>query len=396
MNKNFSKLIPLGLIALLGFSFLVQVARAEGGLGLEVIKECDIEYAGDSCVAKLKLFNKTGKVLDGKASLHINYQGICSNNKLVDFDGEGIEAQFSINSGDWLNFTGWKNGTTTVSGFNIAKGETHPNLKIRTLPNLCPGAYIFTLTIKGTADGEEYSSLPVAIGGGGSGTVPGLTITYEQGLNIGDNTALIIWLTSHQSTSRVVYGTEAGVFDLTNLPNYGYQYSSSEEDTPANENGVTFHEIELTGLIPNTTYYFRCISHASPPTISQEHSFTTSGEKEAGAENEEDKEVIERITEIPGRIIEGIEGFIERVIPSAPITEEEPSAPEEAGSSEEAGPPEEEPSQRGLASIAAAIGNLVSLGTGSVSLGIIVLLIALGIVLLVIRGIRLSKKSKLN
>ena len=165
MNKNFSKLIPLGLIALLGFSFLVQVARAEGGLGLEVIKECDIKYAGDSCVAKLKLINKTGKVLDGKASLHINYQGICSNNnELVDFDGEGIEAQFSINSGEWLNFTGWKNGTTTVSGFNIAKGETQPKLKIKTVPNLCPGGYTFTLELRGTTEKEEYISPPVVIG----------------------------------------------------------------------------------------------------------------------------------------------------------------------------------------------------------------------------------------
>ena len=163
MNKNFLKLILLGLIIILGNNISLP-ARAEGGLDLEVIKGCDIKYAGDSCITELKLTNNTGEVLDGKASLHINYQGICSNNKLVDFDGEGIEAQFSINSGDWLNFTGWKNRTTTVSGFNIAKGETQPKLKIETASNLCPGGYTFTLELRGTTEKEEYIFLPVVIG----------------------------------------------------------------------------------------------------------------------------------------------------------------------------------------------------------------------------------------
>ena len=165
MNKLSKSLIVLFLAFLLGSCFGIDFVQAQNNeTNLKIIKECNIQYVGESCVVELKLINKTGKVLDGKASLHINYQGICSNNELVDFDGEGIEAQFSINSGDWLNFTGWKNRTTTVSGFNIAKGETQPKLKIKTVPNLCPGGYTFTLELRGTTEKEEYISPPVVIG----------------------------------------------------------------------------------------------------------------------------------------------------------------------------------------------------------------------------------------
>lgn len=74
-----------------------------------------------------------------------------------------------------------------------------------------------------------------------------------------------------------MYGTTLGVFDFNSPPNYGYSFSTSESDTPANTNGVTLHTVVLTGLVPGTTYYYRTISHASPDTISYERSFTTSG-----------------------------------------------------------------------------------------------------------------------
>lgn len=112
-------------------------------------------------------------------------------------------------------------------------------------------------------------------GGGGGGLPPGLTVNYEMPFYIGTTTAKITWLTSYKATSRVIYGTQAGKFDLNILPNYGYAFSTTEKDTPANPNGATSHEVWLTNLAPNTTYYYRAISHASPPTIGFEHSFTT-------------------------------------------------------------------------------------------------------------------------
>ena len=115
-------------------------------------------------------------------------------------------------------------------------------------------------------------------GGGGGGPIPpGLTIQYEDTTCIGSTDAIIHWLTSYKSTSRVIYDTEFGQFDMSETTNYGYAFSTDEEDNtpPISENGVTSHVVTLTGLTPGTTYYFRCVSHASPPTIGKWHEFTT-------------------------------------------------------------------------------------------------------------------------
>lgn len=170
MNKFFFKFPGLfGFAILLGCSFFTQSARAETGLVLETMKKCDIQYAGDSCVAEFKLTNNTGYVLDGTAFLHIDYQGLCSNNELRNFDGEGIKAQFS-NGDNWLNFSdSWEDGTTTVPGLEIAKGEAQPKFRIETVSNLCPGNYTFTLVLKGATEKKEYITPPVVIGGGGGG-----------------------------------------------------------------------------------------------------------------------------------------------------------------------------------------------------------------------------------
>ena len=138
-------------------------------------------------------------------------------------------------------------------------------------------------------------------GGGGGGLPPGLTIQYEKDMWVESTTAKISWSTNYKSTSRVIYDTALGVFDLDNLPNYGYNYSTPEYHTPANTDGVTYHEVVLTGLESETTYYFRCISHGSF-AVSTEHSFTTLsaiGEQEEEEEEEEEEEIIivERETE---------------------------------------------------------------------------------------------------
>jgi len=110
--------------------------------------------------------------------------------------------------------------------------------------------------------------------GGGGGVPPGLTITQESVIEVTENTATITWLTSYQSTSQVIYDTQSKRFDLNaGAPNYGYAYSKIGDDT--NKEKVVSHQVTLTGLSPGTTYYFRCVSAASPPTISREYSFTT-------------------------------------------------------------------------------------------------------------------------
>ncbi len=76
--------------------------------------------------------------------------------------------------------------------------------------------------------------------------------------NVTTNSATIVWETCEPATSRVVYGTaqvtDAVAADDTSN-NRGYQSSSS-----LNENKVTSHSVQLTGLEANTTYYFRVLS----------------------------------------------------------------------------------------------------------------------------------------
>lgn len=117
-------------------------------------------------------------------------------------------------------------------------------------------------------------------GSGGGGGVPGgLSILNEtvQVLDVETTNVTIVWDTSYRSTSRVVYGTEAGAFDFNDPPNYGYSFSTTEEDTSASSNGVFSHSVMIGGLTPGTTYYFRTISHASPDSVSFEKTFFTLG-----------------------------------------------------------------------------------------------------------------------
>ncbi|MFA5169074.1 MAG: fibronectin type III domain-containing protein, partial [Candidatus Omnitrophota bacterium] len=117
-------------------------------------------------------------------------------------------------------------------------------------------------------------------GGGGGGVLPpGLTITNESSLVSEGCDTTISWTTTYFSTSRVIYSPEGEdhVLDLSDdsgtFPLYGYYSTTPEYDQDPNR--VTYHTVTLLNLEPNTDYYFRCISHASPPTIGKECSFNT-------------------------------------------------------------------------------------------------------------------------
>ncbi len=121
-------------------------------------------------------------------------------------------------------------------------------------------------------DEEEVSGV-----GGGTLLPEGLIIKQETEEEVNQESVTISWHTNKESTSRVIYSKESSnpELDLTDIEDdpsmYGYDFSTDE-----NSGKTTYHEMTLTNLEPGTTYYYRCISHASPPTIGKRQSFTTS------------------------------------------------------------------------------------------------------------------------
>jgi cysteine-rich repeat protein len=106
-------------------------------------------------------------------------------------------------------------------------------------------------------------------GGGGGGGIIQLMIFNERLESIFGTGAIVSWSTNIPATSRVVYDTVPHALGGT-PPNYGYAYSTIELPMP-----VTFHVMAITGLTPNTIYYWRPISHGSGEALGQELVFAT-------------------------------------------------------------------------------------------------------------------------
>lgn len=111
-----------------------------------------------------------------------------------------------------------------------------------------------------------------SIGGSGGGSYQGLLISNEASPLVSGNEVTITWDTSYYSTSQVIFGLDSGgPYNLNiALPNFGYASSS-----PDFLNKVLNHSVTVYNLPPGN-YLYRVVSHASPPTISFEHSFSVS------------------------------------------------------------------------------------------------------------------------
>lgn len=197
--------------------------------------------------------------------------------------------------------------------------ETYSEIYLSGLENKKTTQYDFTISFLSETEKKEWQGATTAFdiligfqrtagqvppGWGGGGVLPpGLTIRYEKDIYLTATTATIEWETSYDSTSQVIYASqyESYSFDLTK-PNYGYPHADPIPENPAK---VITHSVTITGLAAGTTYYYRCVSHASL-AISTEHSFTTLGVKEVGGEVK-GEEIIE------GELAEGeVEGVGEK------------------------------------------------------------------------------------
>ena len=116
-------------------------------------------------------------------------------------------------------------------------------------------------------------------GSGGSGAMANSfsisqeTVRFE---NLSDESVAISWLTSHFSSSRVIYSEEGEKHDLDmndsigDTPTYGYAHTTPEYDIDPK---VTWHSVVIKGLKPEVKYYYRTISRGSF-AMSNEHEFT--------------------------------------------------------------------------------------------------------------------------
>lgn len=82
-------------------------------------------------------------------------------------------------------------------------------------------------------------------------------ISNLRATDITSNSVVIRWETDRPATSRVIYDTESHDLSDGPPPNYGYRFSTQTFDTNPK---VTEHAVQISGLTPSTTYYFRAVS----------------------------------------------------------------------------------------------------------------------------------------
>gem|GEM_PF-2983221 len=136
----------------------------------------------------------------------------------------------------------------------------------------------FSATLKAVAIDIYGNVSPILVEG--YNLAPG--ISQEKVYYVSGNNVVIRWVTDDPSRSRLVYDLTSHN-GLVNVPkNYGYAFSSPEENTVLLTNS---HEIALNSLKPATTYYYRAISASPPETAGAEQTFTTLGKKLFNSKN---------------------------------------------------------------------------------------------------------------
>ena len=315
--KNLTKTILILAVILFGSLTLVQDAQAQESSDLEIeicydsaLTDCEILnnenqpplfeetnfLPGDEISSWIKVTNLTGSS-KSVAIEAINFGGLpVGSNDLA----KALEVEISENGTSLYGIS----ETKTLADF-YAYGEMY----LSDVDNNT--TYQFKIKFpedKGNEWQQKTTSFDVIIGvegeeghqtngnggGGGGGTTlpPGMTITGERSVVGTDCESVEIkWNTSYFSTGRVIYSKDGEEHSLNlndtgdDPPLYGYAATTDEVTDKK-----TSHTMYLDGLEDNTTYYYRCIAHASPATISKEFSFTTC---ECEVCEEEDEEELE-------------------------------------------------------------------------------------------------------
>ena len=141
-----------------------------------------------------------------------------------------------------------------------------------------PGTYCFEVSAEDQTGNAENTAVagPLAY-------VPVANISDEITGNVTETGFTVEWTTDKPATSRVIYDTISHS-ELGEAPNYGYAFSTPEQDVDPNK--VLEHSVALTDLTPDSVYYYRAVSAASPESVGEEGSASTppqpSNEDEGG------------------------------------------------------------------------------------------------------------------
>jgi len=95
---------------------------------------------------------------------------------------------------------------------------------------------------------------------------PPISIFNARLSDVSSTRVTVSWYTNIPATSRVVY-SEQKVSTPGEAPNYGYSFSTPEQDSTSK---VIFHSVAVSGLTPGKTYYWRPVSHGSPEVLGEE------------------------------------------------------------------------------------------------------------------------------
>ena len=324
MNKIF-KTILISLVVIFGGLFLiVDLVQAENSpLEVEFEKTPLFEEAnflpGDSVTRWVKVTNNSGQS-QNIATEAINWPGFPNPEDVPERDlSQVLEITIREKEGSDLYGGSSPTGKKTLFDFysdgeiylsNISANNAKEYEFEISFPsekgNKWQGAtttFDILIGFQGTEGGPPPSPPP-----GGPGLPRGLTILIESvtTTELTATSVTITWQTNYFSTSKVIYATSSGLFDLSEgEPYYGYTHYKEGDDSGKEK--VTAHSVTITDLTPGTTYYYRCVSHGSL-AISTEHRFTTlEREKtgEGGIEEGIGEEGEEEITLLPegGRVL---------------------------------------------------------------------------------------------
>lgn len=179
-------------------------------------------------------------------------------------DLAGYKIYYDTNSGQPYTGSGAQQGNSPINMPLNQDENPDPNVVQYTVLNLPDGqTYFFAVTAYNTGSLESGYSNEVNTNTGPDSTPP--VISNVQVASTTDTSAVITWTTDESSDSQARYGTVSGSWS---------GYPSNQDDTSM----VTSHSVTLTGLSPNTTYYFMVGSTDSSgngPATSSEMTFTT-------------------------------------------------------------------------------------------------------------------------